>query len=215
MRPPSFSASPLPQILLLLGIISLMSCSAEEPIAERASYKEKIITFNRPSILLVGDSIEVLAVLDANKLNEREKNDLFHELQGEPLEKSIHVHQYLSASLKADPDMISITPKDEKLRQPDEHGRIFWSWYIRPLRIGRIEISLDIFSQDSPLPGSPVSEALVLHETWTAEARGFELIKYYVSQFQPVYAGLAAFATGVAAIIGFFFSKKSEKSKDG
>ncbi|ARN80719.1 hypothetical protein B1812_06125 [Methylocystis bryophila] len=209
----SFSAPSLAFPCLALASLFLAGCGEEKPVVERASFEIKTVTFNKPNILYVGESTEIQAILDTKALSDLEKNDLFRGLPGERAERTVRVHKYLSAYLKADPQMLSITPKDDKLRRTDENEKLYWSWYIVPLRVGNIRISFDIFSQDNPAAGSPVSEALVMHETWTAQARGFELIKYYVSEIQPIYAALAAAGTGMAGLIGFFLHRKAEKNK--
>lgn len=198
-------------LALLLTVFGESSkIRAPQPSVERVSYENKKVHFNRPTILYVGESTEIQAVVDAHALTEAAKNDLFGNLRGDVLVKSIQARKFLSAKLIADPYLVSITQKDELLRQASTDEQIIWTWYLRPLRIGNISITLDIFSQDTAASGSPVSEARVLHETWTADARGWEWVKYQVSEIQPVYAAAAAITAGIAGLIGFFFKRRHD-----
>ncbi len=210
---PSLSAIFAITLTFLAIIGDLYKIGAPRPTVERVSYQTENVTFNRPKLLYVGESTEVQAVVDAKELSETVKNDLFGNLQGDVLVKSIQARKFLSAKLTADPYLVSITPKDEFLRQASTDERIIWTWYLRPLRVGNISITLDVFSQDDATSGSPVSEARVLHETWTADARGWEWVKYQVAEIHPVYAALTAIAGGIAALIGIFLKRRKALKK--
>ncbi len=121
---PSLSAIFAITLAFLAIIGDLYKRDASRPTVERVSYQTENVTFNRPKLLYVGESTEVQAVVDAKELSETVKNDLFGSLQGDVLVKSIQARKFLSAKLTADPYLVSITPKDEFLRQASTDERI-------------------------------------------------------------------------------------------
>jgi hypothetical protein len=175
--------------------------------------RELPVEFNRPNLLLVGHSTAVQVVIRTGA-RKQEPDQLFNGFEGQVKDATALVGEKVSAELYGPHDVMEITPQGEKMRTITREAPVTWIWDVKPLKPGKAHVVLELYShvklgkEDEPV------EFRVMQDTWTMEARGFERVKYWISEIDPVVASLGSIITVIGGIFAWR-AKKGQKDNKG
>ena len=180
------------------------SKSGESKVAAaiRETLQSAAAEYNKPQVLLLGESTPVQLVIATGK--DQEINSYFTGFKGE-VEKTIaRVADDVSAQLSGPPDRLQITRRGEKRRTIASPEPIAWIWDVVPLKPGNAEVTLEVTSYIKNGKDTEPVPIRVLQDTWFVDARGYEWVKYEISEFKPVQQFLFAAAGAAATVLAWF-----------
>jgi hypothetical protein len=176
------------------------------------------IYFNKPSILYVYESDEIKLNVETKALNSEEIDVAFKDLKGVVTHKTARVGGFLNAKLSGPPSEIEINPADQRLQTVTPGSTIIFSWFVRPIEIGKIPVRIDLFSQDSAAKEAPANPVQVMQDEWVVDSRGTNWAKYQIANLTPIgtaFVGGFTLFTGVLAWLGFKgFTRRGEQEQD-
>jgi hypothetical protein len=180
---------------------------------------EKAAYFNKPESLYVYESAEIKLVIDSKLRTSAELASIFADLQGDQIYKPVKVGAFLTAKLSAPPDMLEITPVDARMEKVSADGELDFSWFVKPLQMGQIQVRMDLFSQDTGASDAPVEPVQVMQEDWLVDARGLNKVDFELSRIEPLRAALWTLVSGIGAVGSYFglqrfFQKEPQKKKE-
>jgi hypothetical protein len=193
----------------------------DSPVGDAASLNtlEKAAYFNKPESLYVYESAEVKLVIDSKIRTSAELASIFANLQGDQIYKPVKVGAFLTAKLSAPPDMLEITPVDARMEKVTADGDLDFSWFVKPLQVGQIQVRMDLFSQDTDASGAAVEPVQVMQDDWLVDARGLNKVDYELSRVEPLRAALWTLVSAIGAVGSYFglqrfFQKEPQKKKE-
>lgn len=160
------------------------------------------VYFNKPKDLFIYETVEVQLAVQGGAPH-REVVSLFQGLKGEPVTREVKVGRFMTAKISAPSELLDIHIVDDSRREYVSGEPIVWRWFVVPKGEGPIDITAELYLHANATDKASRS-IRVLRESWTAQARGFNWVKYHVSQFEPVRSTLWTFGAGFAGVLGFF-----------
>jgi Domain of unknown function (DUF5666) len=158
--------------------------------------------YNKPGVLLLGNSEPVEFVIQTSE--QQQVDDMFKGFKGDVTATTVRVADNVSAVLTGPRDMVEITLRGEPLRTILRGTPVSWVWDVRPLKPGQAQVVLEVFSHVKVAAEEQRAQIRVLQDTWTMEARGFEWVKYQISEIEPVRGFVFAMVSAAAATLAYF-----------
>jgi hypothetical protein len=167
--------------------------------------------YNRPDTLFLGTSSPVELVIQTG--GEQTIDEMLKGFPGEVRTTTVRMANRASAYLTGPKDMVEITPRGDPLRTVTTDAPVSWIWDVRPLKPGRAQVVLEVFSQVKGGADEPRAQIRVLQDTWTIEAKGLEWVKYQIADIEPIRAFLFTLISAVVATLAYFGIKGWKTSK--
>jgi hypothetical protein len=170
------------------------------------------IEYNKPSKLQLGESTQVELVI---KTNERQDvTAYFKGLQGDLERATALVSRDVAAELSGPPDRLDVKLRgDEKMRTTLSPVPITWVWDVRPLKPGEAHVTLEVFSYVGPGKDKEPVVIRVFEDTWYVNAQGYEWVKYWAAELDPIQKFLAGIGAAVVGGLAWFGIKGLGKKK--
>jgi hypothetical protein len=162
----------------------------------------EITYFNKPTVLYVGEPVEIKLVLVDQVWDNDDVQLNFLSLPGSISHNIVKVGSYVSAVLTA-PE-VNIKANSERIQSVEADTPIIFSWFVEPLKIGKIPIRLDLFSQASPEKDAPGITIQVMQDEWVADARGLHWLEFEIAEFDPLSKTLIGLGGTIGALLAFF-----------
>jgi hypothetical protein len=204
-------------LLMFGGVVGLvLSVDVRKPLDyEPPSLGDKLrglpAKYNRPDTLFLGTSSPVELVIQTG--GEQTIDEMLKGFPGEVRTTTVRMANRASAYLTGQKDMVEITPRGDPLRTVTTDAPVSWIWDARPLKPGRAQVVLEVFSQVKGGADEPRAQVRVLQDTWTIEAKGLEWVKYQIADIEPIRAFLFTLISAVVATLAYFGIKGSKTSK--
>jgi hypothetical protein len=191
-------------VAALSGVLSVYYYQANLASKARPPVIQEFTYFKKPDILYVEEYEEIKLIVVSAPLAESAIELRFKSLTGviSINRVPIRIGNYVSAVLTA-PDLDIKPGTGEHIQKVDRDSELTFSWFVAPLRVGKIPIRLDLFSQSSPgkdAPGIPIN---VMQEKWVADARGWHWVKYELAEFDPIGKAIVGFCAAIGGALAF------------
>lgn len=131
---------------------------------------------------MVGTSAPVEFAIQTGRRQDLES--LFKGLPGNTVSTRLQVTDRVSATLAGPKDLLEIALRRDPFRTLVPDRPATWIWDVRPLRPGEAYVTLDVFSYLKFGDKEDRVQIRALQDTWKIEARGFEWVKYQVSEIE-------------------------------
>jgi hypothetical protein len=176
-------------------------------------FRPAVAKFNQPDQLALGKVAQVELVLSVNL--GQDMADLFENLEGKLTERQLQVGDEVTAILSAPKDALEIAPRFEAKRSVSSLSEISWIWDVRPLKPGKVFVTLDVLSEvKGPDGKSNGAQYRALQESWEIQAHGLEWVKYQIASVQPIAAAIYGLAGVLTSVLAFFGIKSFRKGSD-
>jgi hypothetical protein len=167
--------------------------------------KNATARFKRPHEVHLGESFPVQLELSTDVSVVRDDADAHWKgFQGELRTAQLRVSQSVSAQLTGPPDMLRITPRDDKMKSLKFLDSAYWVWDVKPLRPGKATITLEVISYVQDGKDRDPYPIRVLQDTWEIEAYGLEWLKYEIVQIEPIRGFVYSITAGIVGVLAWF-----------